>query len=770
MKKNLICLFVLLGVAQGISAQDETIDLSAQNYTNAETVTTVNGTNCTITFDVGTNTHNAVPKYYDNGAAVRLYAKNYMTVTSSKKITEINLVFSSGGNSNAITVSTGVFAEGTWTGKAETVTFNVGGTSGHRRVQKVQVTYSSTVDAPVISGDTSFEVSTDVTMTAEEGATIRYTTDGSTPTSSSTIYGSLTLTKTSTVKAIAIKNGVMSNVATMLFVKDVGLWTGSGTKADPFIIDTTEKLDQLAARVNAGDPFDNTYFKMTENISYSPTSEWNDVSSTENNYTRIGTNNNPFKGVFDGDGHTISGIRFYGSSSYNYGLFGYIDRGAVVKNLTLADCRFTAGDDAGAIVGRVDMGTTVENCHVLNNVCIHDMGNNNWHGGVVGYMYSGTVSGCTSSAMLSIEEGKLGGNYGGIVGRIQDGTLVNCIAINVKLPDASQMQKPGSKVYLGTIVGYTVHHVTNCLYSGCTFGDEAATVGMGDHSLADNGNEALSAIALAIGTDSPSLRFDVDEPNPDVVEAYTNVLVYQGTAYIAKDKQVTVTLNNRTLMKNDEWNTLCLPFDIEDISSSPLAGATVKELDNSASGTNLSADGTLTLKFNAVSSIEAGKPYIIKWASGEDISDPVFKGVTITSTTPTEVTTNDTKVKFVGQYSPFSITEDNKDEILFISSGNQIGYVSSSATLPRLLKNFRAHFWAQPNQGGTASARAINIFFDDDMGISTGIIEALPHDNVQCSMVNGQCESWYMMDGRRLNGKPTSTGVYINNGKKVIIK
>lgn len=755
MKKSILfCLFALLCFTQALWAQDETIDLTAQGFTNAQSVTTVSGTNCTVTFGLGTNTHNAVPKYYDNGAAVRVYANNTITVTSSKKMTEINLVFSSGGNTNPITVSTGIFAEGTWTGKAEAVTFNVGGTSGHRRVQKVQVTYSSAVDAPVISGNTSFQVSTVVTMTAEEGATIRYTTDGSTPTSSSTIYGSLMLTKTSTVKAVAIKGGVMSNVATMLFVKDVGLWTGAGTKANPFIIDTPEKLDQLASRVNAGDPFDNTYFKMTEDISYSPTSEWNDVSSDEKNFTRIGTNNKSFKGVFDGDGHTISGIRVYDMSSYNYGLFGFIDRGAVVKNLTLANSRFTAGDNTGAIVGRVDMGSTVENCHVLNNVCIHDMGTNKWHGGVVGYMYNGTVTGCTSSATLSIDDDNMVGNYGGIVGRKQDGELSNNLAINVKLPNATRLSGNGS--FGGAVIGCTVSHITANLYSGCTFGDAAATVGIGDHSLTDNGNEALPANAFVIGTTDPSLRFDADEPNPDVVEAYPNVLVYQGTAYFAKDKQVTVTLNNRTLTKNGNWNTLCLPFDVT-IADSPLAGDGVeaKVFDNTSS---LSDAGVLTLKFsNAPATIAAGTPFIIKWNNiGSTITDPVFSGVTITSTSPTEVESTDHNVKFVGQYSPFSITSNNINEILFISSNNQIGYSRN----PRTLKNFRAHFWVQPDASGSSGARAINVDWGD--GEVSGIMTTnLTNDT-------NSVGAWYDLQGRKVT-KPTK-GLYIVNGRKVVIK
>ena len=226
---------------------------------------------------------------------------------------------------------------------------------------------------------------------------------------------------------------------------------------------------------------------------------------------------------------------------------------------------------------------------------------------------------------------------------------------------------------------------------------------------------------------------------------------------------VKATLAGRTLTTDGTWNTLCLPFALtaEQIADSPLAGAIIKEMDNSASGTSLAAEGTLTLKFKDVNSIEAGKPYMVKY-DGADIGskavNPVFEDVTISATEPTAVTSSDGKVQFVGQFSPFVIDWYNREEILFLSGGNRIGYSQN----PRQLNNFRAHFWVEPIGDGTARTRTIYVDFGD--GKTTGI------ENVQCSMVNGQSNSWHDLQGRRLTGKPTRKGIYANNGRSVIIK
>ncbi len=89
---------------------------------------------------------------------------------------------------------------------------------------------AETVAAPTISGETPFDESTQVTISGPEGAEIRYTVDGSAPTAESQLYSeAFTLTDTVLVKAIAIKNGVSSEVASKTFTKN-----GSGDNGGGF--------------------------------------------------------------------------------------------------------------------------------------------------------------------------------------------------------------------------------------------------------------------------------------------------------------------------------------------------------------------------------------------------------------------------------------------------------------------------------------------------------------------------------------------------------
>lgn len=77
------------------------------------------------------------PAWY--APAVRAYAGNTLTISASGTITNIVFTFASGGDSNAITASDGTYSAGTWTGSATSVTFTIGGSSGHRRFQKITI-------------------------------------------------------------------------------------------------------------------------------------------------------------------------------------------------------------------------------------------------------------------------------------------------------------------------------------------------------------------------------------------------------------------------------------------------------------------------------------------------------------------------------------------------------------------------------------------------------------------------------------------------------
>lgn len=218
MNKKLTFLLTALLLMMGLVSWAQTnasIDFSAQGYSNAQEITSaVIDENVTVTFNKGSN--NNTPKYYNTGTAVRCYGGNYFTVsTTSGEIQGITLTFGSGDGSNAITTEVGTFTNPTWVGSASDVTFTIGGTSGHRRIKGISVTYvgSSTesVATPTFNpeGGTFTEAQNVTISCATSGATIYYTTDGTTPTASSDVYSSaISVSTTTTIKAMGVKSGM----------------------------------------------------------------------------------------------------------------------------------------------------------------------------------------------------------------------------------------------------------------------------------------------------------------------------------------------------------------------------------------------------------------------------------------------------------------------------------------------------------------------------------------------------------------------------------
>lgn len=207
-----------------------------------------------------------------------------------------------------------------------------------------------------------------------------------------------------------------------------------------------------------------------------------------------------------------------------------------------------------------------------------------------------------------------------------------------------------------------------------------------------------------------------------------------------------VELIGRTLNK-DKWNTLCVPFDISDPAAVFGTGVKVKTL------SGYTNDGTtVTISFTDANSIEAGKPYIVMLPSGaDDMVNPQFSGVTISNAALQGITAGD--ATFKGNYAPVALAKDDKTR-LFLAS-NKLYYPTAAVTV----KPFRAYFELTSDVPTASGAPNLVI----DFGETTGVGE-LRTENRRIE------NSFYDLQGRRLNGKPTQKGIYIHHGKKEVLK
>ena len=358
-------------------------------------------------------------------------------------------------------------------------------TSGTYSLHTITLESGMFVTGPnvIIGSDTYYPSGKTITLGGGTGYTV--TVDGSNPV---------------TYVPVAENAGVYtfsmpSGNATVSGAPDfAGLWHADGdhdgtTEERAYIITTTDGLNLLASLVNNGNTYSGTYFKLGSNISYDHTTDWDDATSTENNYVAIGNpsngNNTKFGGIFDGCDHTVSGIRIYNPSGNHMGLFGSI-LNATVKNVRVADVRITGKSDIGGIAG-TSQSSVVDNCHVSATVAIHSVVNSSqFHGGIVGtnWKYSTSVNSrvlnCTSSVRLT-KTGNLSncGWWGGIVGS-NNGTgavVSNCFATGVYVDDWGRSGAVvGSNVELG---GSNEGTLSNNYYNGCMVSDHISNIGHG---------------------------------------------------------------------------------------------------------------------------------------------------------------------------------------------------------------------------------------------------------------------------------------------------
>lgn len=166
-------LFALIASIGNLYAAEKTVTFDFS--TNPGAVSGIKNGEITVSFDKSAGT--TPPRWNaKNGGEMRAYAKNTITVSSVKKIKKIEFSFNKGEDKNEITSTPTGFTSPTWTGESESVVFKIGGTSGHRKVKTIEVTYDAPVETKCATP--TFNLTADATYTDVQDLVITSTTEG----------------------------------------------------------------------------------------------------------------------------------------------------------------------------------------------------------------------------------------------------------------------------------------------------------------------------------------------------------------------------------------------------------------------------------------------------------------------------------------------------------------------------------------------------------------------------------------------------------------
>ena len=298
----------------------------------------------------------------------------------------------------------------------------------------------------------------------------------------------------------------------------------------PFQIAGAAQLAELAQYVNAGDAtFVSAHYVLTDDVNLSAYGNW----------TPIGTINQPFAGVFDGQNHVVTGLKIDRSQGECQGLFGYVSgtddaHKAQIKNVAVRDAQIRARAEVGAVVGRYGQFTQgfvepLENCAMIGGTIQGTSGsmgqsssvggivgracgeiqrcyatgdiigadNAREYGGIVGESYK-TVNACYWTGRLSAL-GSYVDDFGGIVGNAYD-AVTNCYTtgdITGSLNNAAT---------LGSIAGCAMDRVTNCYATGSVKGWRAIG-GIAGQAYGDTYAHATISGCMALNTSVESNPF-----------------------------------------------------------------------------------------------------------------------------------------------------------------------------------------------------------------------------------------------------------------------
>ena len=256
---------------------------------------------------------------------------------------------------------------------------------------------------------------------------------------------------------------------------------GSGTEADPFQIETIQQLALLAEVINRSydvahydeeQLYRYGHYVLIADISLNDAADFDTWQRNPPQYAwePIGCKDaqglmHEFRGVFDSQGHTISGLYLPGDvHTGGGGLFGQVSK-ATIRNVNITDSLLIAAEEENAgLLAAQCLDSTIRNCHVSGQVFLNHVYQG---GGVIGDASGkeGFLKDCSFSGNLTAEN--ISGNVGGVCG------YISCQAEGLENHGALELKDSPVASAFGGIAG----GVTNCTLTGSTNSSSVTVLG-----------------------------------------------------------------------------------------------------------------------------------------------------------------------------------------------------------------------------------------------------------------------------------------------------
>lgn len=250
------------------------------------------------------------------------------------------------------------------------------------------------------------------------------------------------------------------------------------------------------------------------------------------------------------------------------------------------------------------------------------------------------------------------------------------------------------------------------------------------HTVWKNGGAFTSGWSTYMSGENPRDFFESANPARSVclnegeaaLRTALNLSESSANAAIGDNYNQTVDVNLTRSLTSSQFNTFCLPFALSAAQMEEFFGAGYDLEEFVSSGI---IGDELVLSFNKVTSLEAGKPYLLQ--PSVNVVNPAFEGVTITAIAPADQT-SDEFISFHGTFAPTELAGSNKN-LLFLGAGNELFWPAATGNL----KGFRAYFEVK---GAAQKAKAARIVKKEDQ---TQAIDNIENSNpAQKRILNGQ--------------------------------